>query len=111
MSKTTIGNGHHKDFVQDTTNEWGKKLAEEAQARADAKEAYKDEYKTHSMEISRDDIDRFKLLVGRGANVGKWKEFLSFMTGDKGYWTEELTLKIVDHDSEYTDYDDSKTQQ
>ena len=103
--------GNHEAYVANVETEHGKAIAAEAQQRADAKEAYKDEYKTHSMEISRDDIDRFKLLVGRGANVGKWKEFLSFMTGDKGYWTEELTLKIVDHDSEYSDYDDSKTQQ
>ena len=90
--------GNHKAFVQDTKNEWGQKIAEEAQARADAKEAYKDEFKTHAMEISRDDIDRLQKCIAKAPNVGKWKEFIDHMMGDKGYWTEELTLNIVDHD-------------
>ena len=61
MKKTMkLGNGHHKDFEYNLETEHGQKLAEEAQERADAKEQYKDEYKTHSMQISRDDIDRLQ---------------------------------------------------
>ena len=101
----------HKAYVQSVETEHGARIAAEAQARADAKEAFKDEYKTYSMQMSRDDIDKLNTVIRRHPNVGKWKEFIDFICGDKGFWTEELTLKIVDHDSDYDDYDDSKTQQ
>ena len=99
-----LGNGHHKDFEYNLETEHGQKLAEEAQERADAKEQYKDEYKTHSMQISRDDIDRLQSVIKKHPNAGKFKDLVSFMMGDKGFWTEELTLKIVDHDTDYDGY-------
>ena len=102
---------NHKAYVENVQTEHGKAIAEESKQRADAKEAFKDEYKTYSMEMSRDDIDRLKTCIGRHPNVGKWNDFISFICGDKGFWTEELTLTIVDHDADYSDYDDSKTQQ
>ena len=103
--------GNHKAYVQSVETEHGARIAKEAKERADAKEAFKDEYKTYEMEISRDDIDRLQTTINRHPNVGKWREFMDFICGDKGFWTEKLTLNIVDHDSDYADYDDSKTLQ
>ena len=103
--------GNHKAYAHNLETEHGAQIAKEAQQRADAKEAYKDGYKTYTMEMSRDDIDRLNTVVRKNPNAGKWHDFLNFINGDKGFWTEELTLKIVDHDSDYSDYDDSKTQQ
>ena len=54
MSKTTIGNGHHKDFEMNLDTDHGARLAREEKERMDAKEAYKDEYKTHTKQVSRD---------------------------------------------------------
>lgn len=104
MSKTTIGNGHHKDFVQDTTNEWGKRLAEEAQKRQDAKDAYKDEYTTHKMQVSRDDIERLFVVITKHPNAGQFKKIVDFLRGDKGFWTKELTLEVLDNDEQLDDY-------
>ena len=103
-NKVKVGNGHHKDYEHNLATEHGRKLAEEAKERADAKEAFKDDYKTHSMEISRDDIERLQRTIAKQPNVGRFKQLVDFMMGDKGFWTEELTLKIVDHDTEYKDY-------
>ncbi len=94
-----------KDFEYNLETEHGARMAVEAKERADAKEQYKDEYKTHTMEISRDDIVRLEKTIGRQPNVGYWKRVVEFMLGDKGFWTEELTLKIVDHDTDYSDYE------
>ncbi len=96
--------GDAKAYVENTTTEHGARIAEEAKQRADAKEAFKDEYKTYSMEMSRDDLTRLTTMIGRSPNVGKFRELVEFMNGDKGFWTEELTLKIVDHDTDYSDY-------
>ena len=104
MSKTTIGNGHHKDFVQDTTNEWGQRLADEAKARQDAKDAYKDEYITHKMQVSRDDVERLAVVIQKHPNAGQFKRVVEFLQGDKGHWTKELTLEILDHDELLDDY-------
>ena len=104
MSKTTIGNGHHKDFVQDTTNEWGQRLADEAKARQDAKDAYKDEYTTHRMQVSRDDVERLAVVIQKHPNAGQFKGIVEFLQGDKGHWTKELTLEILDHDEMLDDY-------
>ena len=104
MSKTTIGNGHHKDFVQDTTNEWGQRLADEAKARQDAKDAYKDEYTTHKMQVSRDDVERLAVVIQKHPNAGQFKRVVEFLQGDKGHWTKELTLEILDHDELLDDY-------
>ena len=99
---------NHKAYKQNVQTEHGKRIAEEAQQRADAKEQYKDEFRTHSMQISRDDIDKLFTCIGRHPNVGKFKEFVDFLRGDKGYWTELLTLEIVDHNEDYDDYDPEK---
>ena len=102
--KTTLGNGHHKDFVQDETNEWGKRLAEEARQRQDAKEAFKDDYVTHTMQVSRDDVERLAVVIQKHPNAGQFKKVVEFLQGDKGHWTKELTLEIKDHDEELDDY-------
>ena len=106
MAKKTqrLGNGHHKDFEYNLETEHGQRLAKEAQEKVDAKDAFKKEYKTHTMEISRDDIDRLLSAIKKVPTVGYWKRIVEFLTGDKGYWTEELTLKIVEHDTHYSDY-------
>ena len=101
---------NHKAYVQDTKNEWGQALADESQARQDAKEAYKDEYKTHRMQISRDDIDRLNTVIRKHPNAGEFKNLVDFLMGDKGFWTEELTLEIVDHDEELDNYHERTTQ-
>ena len=93
-----------KAYVQDTRNEHGKRIAAEAKEREDLKEQYKDEYKTHSMQISRDDIDRLCGVIKKHPNAGRFKALVDFMQGDKGFWTEELTLNIVDSDEQYDDY-------
>ena len=102
--KVKVGNGHHKDYEHNYDTEHGRKIAEEAQERADAKEAFKEEYKTHSMQISRDDIDRLNSVIRKHPNAGRFKRLVEFMQGDKGFWTETLTLEIVDNDTEYDDY-------
>ena len=104
MAKTTIGNGHHKDFVQDTTNEWGQRLADEAKARQDAKDAYKDEYQTHTMQISRDEVERMAIVLKKHPQPGQFVKIIEFLQGDKGHWTKELTIEIKDHDEELDDY-------
>ena len=102
--KEAVGNGHHKDYVHNYDTEHGRKIAEEAQERADAKEAFKADYQTHAMQISRDDIDRLHSIIAKQPNVGRFKRLVEFMMGDKGFWTETLTLNIVDNDTEYDDY-------
>ena len=104
MAKEVLGNGHHKDFVQDTTTEHGKRLAEENQARMDAKDAYKDEYTTHKMQVSRDDVERLAVVIQKHPNAGQFKKIVEFLQGDKGHWTKELTIEILDHDELLDDY-------
>ena len=104
MAKEALGNGHHKDFVQDTTNEWGQRLADEAKARQDAKDAYKDEYTTHKMQVSRDDVERLAVVIQKHPNAGQFKQIVEFLQGDKGHWTKELTLEILDHDELLDNY-------
>ena len=99
-----LGNGHHKDFQYNLETEHGRQLAKESKERADAKEQYKDEYVTHTMQISRDDIERLERTIAKQPNVGRFKRLVEFMMGDKGFWTEQLTLEIVDNDTEYSDY-------
>ena len=99
---------NHKAYVQDIRNEHGQAIAREAKERADLKDSYKDDFKTYEMEMSRDDIDLLKTCIGRHPNVGKFRDFIDFICGDKGFWTEELTFKIVDHNTDYSDYDESK---
>ena len=99
-----LGNGHHKDFEYNLETEHGRQLAKESKERADAKEQYKDEYVTHTMQISRDDIERLERTIAKQPNVGRFKRLVEFMMGDKGFWTEKLTLEIVDHDTAYSDY-------
>ena len=99
-----LGNGHHKDFEYNLETEHGRQLAKESKERADAKEQYKDEYVTHTMQISRDDIERLERTIAKQPNVGRFKRLVEFMMGDKGFWTEQLTLEIVDNDTEYSDY-------
>jgi len=96
--------GNHKAFVQDTRNEWGQRLAEESQARQDAKDSYKDEYITHTMQVSRDDVERLAVVIQKHPNAGQFKKIVEFLQGDKGHWTKELTLEIKDHDEELDDY-------
>ena len=93
-----------KAYVQDVRNEHGKRIAEEAKQRADLKDSYKDEYKKHTMEMSRDDIDRLQKAIKKSPNVGNWANIIDFLMGDKGYWTEELTLTIFDDDTQYAHY-------
>ena len=100
--------GNHKAYTHNLETEHGRAIAEEAQQRADAKEAYKDEFKTYRMQLSRDDIDKLFTCIGRHPNVGKVKDLVDFLRGDKGFWTEELTLEIIDHNEEYDDYDPEK---
>ena len=104
MSKTTIGNGHHKDFEVNLETDHGARLAREEKERMDAKEAYKDEYKTHTMQVSRDDIERLFVVITKHPNAGQFKKVVEFLRGDKGFWTEELTLQILDNDEELDDY-------
>ena len=96
--------GNHKAYKQDTKNEWGQRLADEAQERMDAKEAYKDEFKTHTMQVSRDDIERLFVVITKHPNAGTFKKVVEFLRSDKGFWTEELTLKVVDNDEQLDDY-------
>ncbi len=95
-----------KAFVQDVRNEHGQRIADEAKQREDLKDSYKDEYKTHTMQICRDDIDRLRSAIKKVPNVGYWKEIIDFLMGDKGFWTEELTLKVLDDETEYDHYVD-----
>ena len=104
MAKEALGNGHHKDFVQDTTNEWGQRLADESKARQDAKDSYKDEYTTHKMQVSRDDVERLAVVIQKHPNAGQFKQIVEFLQGDKGHWTKELTLEILDHDELLDNY-------
>ena len=94
-----------KAYVQDVRNEHGKQIAKEAKERADLKDSYKDEFKTHTMQISRDDIDRLNSIVAKQPNVGRFRRLVEFLMGDKGFWTETLTLEIVDNDTDYDDYE------
>ena len=96
--------GNHKAFVQDTTNEWGQRLADESQARQDAKDAYKDEYVTHTMQISRDEVERMAIVLKKHPQPGQFVKIIEFLQGDKGHWTKELTLEVKDHDEELDDY-------
>ena len=102
--KETIGTGHHKDFELNYETEHGKRLIEEMKERQDAKEAYKDEYKTHTMQVSRDDIERLFVVITKHPNAGQFKKVVEFLRGDKGFWTEELTLEILDNDEQLDDY-------
>ncbi len=104
MKKTQRFGDGAKDFEYNLETEHGRRLAEEAKAKADAKDSFKDEYKEHTMQISRDDINRLQAMIAKNPNVGRFKRLIEFMTGDKGFWTENLTLNIVDHDTEYDDY-------
>ena len=101
---------NHKAYVANIETEHGKRIAEEAQQRADAKEAFKDEYRTHTMQVSRDDIERLFTVISKHPNAGNFKDMVEFLRGDKGFWTEELTLQIVDHDEELDNYDERTTQ-
>lgn len=96
--------GNHKAFVANVKTEHGKRIAEEAQQRADAKEAYKEEYTTHKMQVSRDDIERLFVVITKHPNAGQFKKVVEFLRGDKGFWTKELTLEILDNDEELDDY-------
>ena len=102
--KEKVGNGHHKDFVHNYDTEHGKAIAEEAKQRMDAKEAYKEEYTTHRMQVSRDDIERLFVVITKHPNAGRFKKLTEFLRGDKGFWTKELTLEILDCDEELDDY-------
>ena len=102
--KVKVGNGHHKDYTHNYDTEHGRAIAEEAQQRADAKEAFKDEYVTHTMQVSRDDVERLAIVIQKHPNAGQFKKVVEFLQGDKGHWTTELTLEIKDHDSELDDY-------
>ena len=96
--------GNHKAFTYNTETEHGARMAKEAEERADAKDAYKDEYKEHEIEISRDDLSKLRVTIGRQPNVGRFKKVSDFMDSDKGYWTERLTLIIKDDDTLCADY-------
>ncbi len=93
-----------KAFVQDVRNEHGQRIAEEAKQRADLKDSYKDEYVTHEMQVSRDDIERLFIVITKHPNAGQFKKIVEFLRGDKGFWTKKLTLEIVDCDEERDDY-------
>ncbi len=93
-----------KAYVQDVRNEHGQKIAEEAKQRADLKDSYKDEFTTHRMQVSRDDITRLSIVITKHPNAGQFKKIVKFLQGDKGFWTKELTLEILDHDEELDDY-------
>ena len=93
-----------KAYVQDVRNEHGQAIAREAKERADLKDSYKDDYVTHKMQISRDDITRLNIVITKHPNAGQFKKIVEFLLGDKGFWTKELTLEILDHDEELDDY-------
>lgn len=80
--------------------EHGQRLADEAKEREDAKEAFKDDFKEHTMILSRDSISKLHGFMRKNKNLGQFMEIVDFLMGDKGHWTETLTLKIVDHDEE-----------
>ena len=102
--KVKVGNGHHKDFEHNYDTEHGRAIAEEAKQRQDAKESYKDEYTEHSMQVSRDDIERLFVVITKHPNAGQFKKVVQFLRGDKGFWTKKLTLEILDNDEELDDY-------
>ena len=93
-----------KAYVQDVKNEHGQQIAKEAKDRADLKDSYKDEYTTHKMQVSRDDIKRLNIVITKHPNAGQFKNIVEFLQGDKGFWTKELTLEILDHDEQLDDY-------
>ena len=93
-----------KAYVQDVRNEHGQRIAEEAKQRADLKDSYKEEYTTHKMQVSRDDIERLSIVITKHPNAGQFKKIVEFLRGDKGFWTKELTLEILDNDEELDDY-------
>ena len=95
---------NHKAFAHNTDTEHGARIAQEAQERADAKEAYKEEYTTHKMQISRDDVERLFTVITKHPNAGQFRKMVEFLRGDKGFWTKELTLEILDSDEERDDY-------